>query len=150
LAGGSMDTLQTLSLVERTLLLREITLFSDLSTDDLVQVAQIAQERWFDGGAVLCREGEKGDGLFIIAAGDVRVTRQNNGQEQLLAIRHMGDIVGEMAIIDTIPRFATLTADGEVRTLVITADAFKAILRDRPEVSLAVMRSLSRRLRERR
>jgi CRP-like cAMP-binding protein len=52
----------------------------------------------------------------------------------------------QMAIIDSSPRFATVTADGEARTLVIGSDAFKAILRDRPEVSLAVMRGLSRRL----
>jgi HEAT repeat protein len=149
-SGGAVETLQTLPLVERTILLREIPLFSDLSADDLVQIARMAEERWFEDGAVLCREGEKGDALFMIAEGQVRVTRLVNGLEQELAIRIGGDIVGEMAIIDSVPRFATLSADGEVRTLVITADAFKAILRDRPEVSLAVMRALSRRLRERR
>jgi HEAT repeat protein len=147
-SGGVVETLQTLPLVERTILLREISLFSDLSADDLVQIARMAEERWFEDGAVLCHEGDKGDTMFMIAEGQVRVTRQVKELEQELAIRNVGDIVGEMAIIDSVPRFATLTADGEVRTLVITADAFKAILRDRPEVSLAVMRSLSRRLRE--
>jgi CRP-like cAMP-binding protein len=53
-----------------------------------------------------------------------------------------------MAIIEAMPRFATVSAVGDTRTLVISADTFKAILRDRPEVALAVMRSLSRRLRE--
>ncbi len=143
-----METLTTLSLMERTLLLKEVPLFSDLLPDDLVQVAQAAQERLFAEGAVLCREGEPGDELFVIAAGQVRVTRQADGSERLLATRPAGDFVGEMAIIDSIPRFATVSAAGETRTLVISAEAFRAILRDRPEVALAVMRSLSRRLRE--
>ncbi len=146
--GGAVETLTTLSLVERTLLLREVPLFSDLRPDDLVQVAEAAQERLFADGAILCREGEPGDELFVIAAGQVRVTRQAEGSERLLATRQAGDFVGEMAIIDSTPRFATVSALGETRTLVISAEAFRAILRDRPEVALAVMRSLSRRLRE--
>jgi CRP/FNR family cyclic AMP-dependent transcriptional regulator len=113
-----------------------------------VQIAQAAQERLFADGAVLCREGEPGDALFVIAAGQVRVSRQAGGPEHVLATRQVGDFVGEMAIIDSVPRFATVSALGETRTLVINAETFRAILRERPEVALAVMRSLSRRLRE--
>jgi HEAT repeat protein len=146
--GGKVDTLTTLSLVERTLLLREIPLFKDLSPDDLVQVARTAEERWFDEGAVICRQGEIGDELFVVAAGQVRITKQSNGQERELAIRQTGEFIGEMAIIDSAPRVATVTAVGEVRTLVITGVEFQAILRERSEVSMAVMRALSHRLRE--
>jgi CRP-like cAMP-binding protein len=146
--GGAVDTLQTLSVVERTLLLREIPLFKDLSADDLVQLAHVAKERWFDDGAVVCRRGEIGAELFVIAAGQVRVTTQNNGQERQLAIRQTGEFIGEMAIIESAPRVATITAAGEVRTLVIGAAEFQAILLERPAVAMAVMRGLSSRLRE--
>jgi CRP-like cAMP-binding protein len=144
-----METLPTLSLVERTLLLKDISLFSDLSLDDLVQIAQTAQERWFTHGMALCQEGEMGDELFIVAAGQVRVTRQAGDQTLELATRPVGEVIGEMSIIESVPRSASVTALGEVRTLVIRSEMFKAILRQRPEVSLAVMRVLSRRLRER-
>lgn len=146
--GGIVDTLATLSLVERTILLKDIPIFSDLAPEDLVEIAQTARERWFSDGEVLCREGEDGDELFIIAAGQVRVTKSGHGSEQVLATRQAGDFVGEIAIIDSTPRFATVTASGEARALVIGSEMFKAILRDRPEVSLAVLRGLSRRLRE--
>ncbi len=146
--GGMVETLPTLSLVERTLLLKDIPLFSDLSPDDLIQVAQIAQERWFPDGALLCREGEIGDELFVVASGLVQVTKQIDGREQHLATRPVGEVVGEMSVIDSMPRMASVHAQGDTRALVINSEMFKAILRDRPEVALAVMRGLSRRLRE--
>jgi HEAT repeat protein len=146
--GEKMETLATMSLMERVLLLKEVPLFKDLQPDDLGSIAEIAHERWFADGAALCNEGDHGNELFIIAAGGVRVTRQTDGQEHVLAKRGVGEFIGEMAIIDAVPRFATVRADGETRTLVITSNAFRAILRDRPEVSLAVIHGLSRRLRE--
>jgi HEAT repeat protein len=147
--GENVETLQTLSLVERTLLLKEVPLFGDLSPDDLAQVAQTAGERWFPDGAVICAEGEPGDEMFIIASGRARVTKQANGTVQELAIREAGEFIGEMAVIESEPRAATVSAVGETRTLTIGAETFKAILRDRPEVTLALLRGLSRRLRQR-
>jgi CRP/FNR family cyclic AMP-dependent transcriptional regulator len=131
-------------------LLREIPLFSDLSADDLVQVAQTAGERWFEDGQIICRQNETGEELFVIASGEVRVTKLEQGQERQLAVRKAGEFIGEMSIIESAPRFAMVTAIGDVRTLVINTAAFKDILLERPEVAMAVMRGLSHRLRERR
>jgi len=146
--GEKMETLATMSLMERVLFLKEVPLFSGLMPADLGQLAEIAKERWFSDGAALCHEGEEGDELFIITTGCVRVSKTTGSHEKLLATRCVGDFVGEMSIIDASPRSASMLADGEVRTLVITSEAFKAILRERPEVSLEVMRGLSKRLRE--
>jgi len=144
-----METLQTVSLMERILLLREVPLFADLSPDDLKQVADIAREQVYSDGALICREGEAGSEMFVLAEGQVRILKSTNGEEKLLATRAVGDFLGEMSVIESEPRFASVRAVGDVRTLVIEGAAFKAILRDRPEVSLAVLRGLSRRLRER-
>jgi CRP-like cAMP-binding protein len=86
--------------------------------------------------------------MFIIVNGHVQVVRSVNGKDQMLAQRGPGEIVGEMAIIESAPRSATLLTQGDVRMLTIEAEPFKQILRERPEVSLAVLRSISRRLRE--
>jgi HEAT repeat protein len=142
------ETLRTVSLMERVLLLRDVPLFADLSPDDLKQIADVAREHLYADGALLCRQGEEGAELFVLAAGQVRVTQRSNGVEKVLATRRAGDFIGEMAIVESAPRSATVRAEGEVRALVIDGDAFKAILRDRPEVSLAVLRGVSRRLRE--
>ena len=144
----SMDTLQTVSTLERVLLLREVPIFSDLSPEDLQQVASIAQEQWFPKDTTIFHQDEPGDMMFVIVDGHVHVVRTSNEKEQVLAQRGPGDFVGEMAIIESAPRSASLQAREDVRVLAIEGETFKGILRERPEVSLAVMRSISRRLRE--
>jgi HEAT repeat protein len=144
----SMETLQTVSSLERIILLREVPLFAELSPDDLKQIADVAREQLYPAGSVLFREGEEGDELYVLASGQVRVTKGSNGTERTVAKRGVGEFLGEMAIFESAERSATVRAEGDVRALVIDANAFKSILRDRPEVSLAVLRVLSRRLRE--
>lgn len=143
-----METLQTLSLMERIMLLREVPLFANLSPDDLKQIAEIAREDWYHDGAVLFKVGDEGHELFIIAAGKMKVIKDADSSPKVLAVRGPGEFIGEMAIIESAQRSATVQVEGEARALVIDENAFKAILRDRPEVSLAVLRALSSRLRE--
>lgn len=143
-----MNTLQTVSTLERVLLLREIPIFSDLSPEDLQQIAVIASEQWFPKDTTIFRQDEEGNMMFVILDGHVHVVRSVNGREQVLSLRGPGDFVGEMAIIESAPRSASLVAVGDVRVLAIDGPTFKGILRERPEVSLAVLRSVSRRLRE--
>jgi hypothetical protein len=143
-----MDTLQTVSILERVLLLRDVPIFADLSPDDLQQVAESAGEQWFPDETAIFHQGDEGNVMFIIVNGHVQVLRSMNGKDQALAKRGPGEFVGEMAIIESAPRSATLLTQGEVRMLAIEGDTFKQILRERPEVSLAVLRSVSRRLRE--
>ena len=117
-------------------------------TADLKKVAGIASEQWYPNSTTIFYQGDDGDRMFIIVNGQVRVVRSANGKEQTLAQRGPGEFVGEMAIIESVPRSATLVTQGEVRMLAIDGETFKQILRERPEVSLAVLRSVSRRLRE--
>jgi len=143
-----MDTLQTVSTLERVLLLREVPIFTDLSPEDLQKLAGIANEQWYPNSTTIFNQGDEGNEMFIIVDGQVKVVRSANGKDQTLAQRGPGEFVGEMAIIESVPRSATLVTQGEVRLLAIEGETFKQILRERPEVSLAVLQSLSRRLRE--
>ena len=143
-----MDTLKTVSILERILLLREIPIFADLSPEDLKLVAEIAREEWYPQNTVIFRQGEGGNMMFVIVEGHLQVLRTVNGNEQVLAQRSAGDFVGEMAIIESAPRSATLLTQTDVRVLAIDGETFKGILRERPDVSFAVLRSVSRRLRE--
>jgi CRP-like cAMP-binding protein len=140
-----METLQTIPTMERILFLRRVTLFANLTPVDLKQIAAIARERLFTDGEVIARKGEPGDEMYVIASGEVRVLGESGGE---LALRKPGDSVGEMAIISQQPRMATLVAQGDVRTLCIDQGQFEGILRERFEISLAVMRELCQRLRE--
>jgi hypothetical protein len=145
-----MRTLQTLSLMERILSLRRVPLFLDLAPSDLKQIAGIAGEHLFSGGDVISEQGEMGEEMFIIVSGEVRVITQGaDGTEVEIARRGAGEYVGEMSIISREPRMASLIAAGEVRALCIEQADFEELLRLRPETSLAVMRVLCQRLKER-
>ncbi len=139
-----MDTLATLSVMERVLFLRRVPLFADLAPVDLQQVAALAVEQVYPDGEVLAEQGEAGEEMFIIVSGEVRVLA--NGAE--VARRGAGEVVGEMAIISQEPRMATLVAAGAVRVLSLDQASFEGLLRERPDVSLAVMRVLCGRLRQ--
>ncbi len=143
-----MDTLKTVSIFERILLLREIPIFADLSPEDLKSVAEIAREEWYPQNTDIFHQGDDGNMMFVIVQGRVQVVRNLDGKDQVLAERGPGDFVGEMAIIESAPRSATLHTQSEVRVLAIDDGTFKGILRERPNVSFAVLRSISRRLRE--
>ncbi|HLA06825.1 MAG TPA: HEAT repeat domain-containing protein [Anaerolineales bacterium] len=143
-----MKTLKTLSTLERILLLREVPMFSKLSPEDLEKIAGIAQEQLYVNRSLLCREGEPGSTLFIIVSGSVDVIITSEKKENIIASRGPGEFVGEMAILNSMPRSATLRASGEVRALVIDGESFNAILLDRPEVSVSVLRYMSGRVRQ--
>jgi hypothetical protein len=139
-----MDTLATLSMMERILFLRRVPLFTALSPADLKQVAAIASEEMFSDGEVIAYEGEQGDTMFVIISGEVRVCL--NDVE--VARRASGEYVGELAVINREPRMATLIASGDVRTLCLDRKNFEGLIRERPDVSLVIIQVLSQRLKE--
>lgn len=143
-----MKTMKTLSTLERILLLREVPMFSKLSPEDLEKIAEIAQEQLFLSRSLLCKEGDPGNTLFIIVSGRVDVVIAAGKTENVIASREPGEFVGEMAILESMPRSATLRARGDVRVLVIDGDSFNSILLDRPEVAISVLRHISGRVRQ--
>lgn len=143
-----MDTLNTVSMLERILLLREIPIFAGLPAEDLELVAKIAREEWYPQNTAIFHQGEEGNVMFVIVEGRLQVVKTTDGSEQVLAERGPGDFVGEMAVIESAPRLATLRTQSDVRVLAIDGDTFKEILRERPDVSFGVLRNISRRLRE--
>jgi Cyclic nucleotide-binding domain len=141
-------TLTTLSVIERVLILREIPLFSDLGPTDLEGVARIAEERGYGDGETIAREGELGDEMYVVTEGTIRVVQDLGGRDREIARRSAGDVVGEMSIITRNPRVASLVADGVVRTIRIGRREFESMVRERPDLAIAVMRVLALRLAE--
>lgn len=143
------DTLATLSPMERILFLRRVPLFADLGPAELKRVAATVNEQIFHDGELLAQQGEVGEEMFIIITGEVciRLSKKDKPESEV-ARRHSGEVVGEMAIISREPRIASLIASGDVRVLCLDQKSFEALLRERPEISLAVMRVLCARLKE--
>jgi HEAT repeat protein len=149
--GGSVtETLATLPLMERVLFLRRVPLFSDLPPQDLVPIATLASEQSYADADTIAEQGDPGDEMHIIVSGYVMVIlREPSGHQQVLAVRATGDVIGEMAVITSRPRMASLAAKGPVRLLSIGRRPFEAMLRERPETALALMRVLCQRLADR-
>jgi hypothetical protein len=141
------ETLRTLGMMERVLVLQRVAIFARLKPEDLQEIALVAHERVFQEGDALCTEGEEGDELFILVEGKVRVIKKANGEMKTLRMIEPVEQVGELSILRRQPRSASAIAEGgAARTLVITAQAFASILRDRHEVALATLSALAERL----
>src|SRR5436309_8158327 len=134
--------------------LARVDLFSGLRKKELKEVATACREGKYSPGSVLISQGEKGSGLFILTKGTVRITRTNSpdGAEEVLGTAGMADIIGEMALLDDMPRSATVTAVDDVSALVLPFGEFRRIFRSilstEPDVALDMMAVLSRRLRK--
>jgi CRP-like cAMP-binding protein len=146
--GGMMpETLKTLGTMDRILFLRQVPLFENLDPDDLESIAELAREKVFGPGEFLCRESDVGDELFVIVSGSVRVEKHVEGTTKTLRRMEAGSHIGELAVLREQPRSANVVAEGAgVRTLVLSGEAVRSILRERPEVAMAMLTSLAERL----
>jgi len=134
--------------------LARVDLFSGLRQKELKDLAAYCGERTFSPGSVLLSQGEQGLGLFILTKGTVSITRKNSpdGAEEVLGTAGAGEVIGEMALLDDLPRSATVTAVDEVSVLLLPLWEFRRILRrilrSDPDVGLDLLAVLSRRLRK--
>jgi CRP-like cAMP-binding protein len=125
-----------------------------LSAAEMKLLATFSTEERFREGSMIFREGEKGDKLYIVLDGRVRISKFIPGVgEEALAVLDRGDFFGEMALIDDKPRSADAKAhDGDVTVLSIDRATLNEILSMDPHASLQFLnllcRMISRRLRE--
>lgn len=121
--------------------------FSELSEEQMRHFVAATVYQQFPVGSTLALQGQPGDNAFLILEGEVEITLTHNAISRKIGVRTAGHIVGEMALLDDQPRSATLTALTEVRVLKLGRSAFEHLLTTQPELSLAVNRSLSARMR---
>jgi len=127
-------------------LLRRIPLFASIDTSRLKLLAFTSERLAFDAGAVLFREGDRGDSAFLILGGSVDVSVSSPSGPVIVATLEQNTIVGEMALLCDMPRTATVTAKEPLDTLRIKKDLFFQLLRDLPQMTLEIMRELAVRL----
>ena len=129
--------------------LRNIGLFSSVGAEDLASVADLLIERRFPKHKTIVEEGLAGDYMYIIREGRVSVSKlSDDGREKILEFMEAGDFFGEMSLLDNQPRSASVRALTETRILALSRNDFLAVLRRSPDLSMAVIQELTRRLRE--
>lgn len=133
---------------ETTVQLKKIDWFNELPDEMLAALAQKVHKRDLSRDQYLFHKGEKGDSLFIINSGWVKVvTEDAQGSEVILNQVGAGEIIGEMALLDNEPRSAGVVALTETNVLELKRDDFMEILKQHPDLALSVIRNFSSRLR---
>jgi CRP/FNR family transcriptional regulator, cyclic AMP receptor protein len=135
-----------MSILTEVELLRRIPLFSNIDTSRLKLLAFTSERLTFENGAILFREGDRGDSAYLILAGKVDISVGSPNGDVLVASVGANNIVGEMSLLCEIPRSATVTAAEPLDTLRIKKDQFFGLLRDLPQMTLEIMRELALRL----
>ena len=122
--------------------LKRAPLFEGLSRRELRDLASATEDVSVDAGTVLCREGRLGREFFVIMQGEVEVTRGG----KRIASRGAGEFFGEIALLTTTKRTATVTATTPVRCFILTRGDFRRVLDESPGVERKVMQALAERL----
>jgi len=132
------------STLEKTIFMKGVDLFRDISGEEVSHVAQIAEEIEYGSEQTIFDEGDVGDSMFIIVDGAVRIHKGNKE----LAVLSKGKFVGEMALLDQEPRSASVTSTEETTLLEINGEDFYDLMASRMEIMQGIVKILTQRLRE--
>ena len=137
LSSGSPDRIALLRLA-----------FKGLDDDELEEVASLTQLRTYPANHVLCQEGAYEDVLYVVAEGWIVVSHKTlDGEEQILRVGSRGEVVGEMALIQSAPRAATVRTTTVCTVLEMAKEDFETILSRSPRMAMDLMRITLDRIR---
>lgn len=134
----------SLDIDSRVELLNQVSLFSGLHKVDQTHIAQVAEERHYEKGDYLTKQGDVGEELYIIVDGEISIRMTDKDHNECEVARSQrGDSAGELSILHTETRMASLRAESDTLVLVLSQASFREVLRQRPETNLAVTHVLS-------
>lgn len=131
-------------------LLKQAAIFADLTDEELVHVAEICKEQKYKFGQHIFKEGEPGNRLYLIADGEVRISRVVPGSgEEALTVLKKGACFGEMSVFDRSERSTDAIANKDCTLLTITRSDFEIMLDFNRDIAYKVLWSVVRLLSER-
>lgn len=124
-----------------------VPIFSNLSYEEMMEVARITTEKTYEKGEMIYMAGDKGEKLYVIHTGKVKVTRfTESGKEQVIRVLGPGEFMGELSLFSPLP----LTDNGETlsktRVCMIDGEKLKELMKKYPTIAFKVMEELSSRL----
>lgn len=132
-----------------TKVLTSVPIFRDLSPEAIAGLAYYARLSQHPEGTVVFKEGDPGECLYIIASGRVDIfTRTGGGDEVRLRQLGAAEVFGEMALLDGLPRSATVKVAQKAILFYINRTDFNLFLTKNPDVALKLIETISRRLRD--
>lgn len=131
------------STLEKVIILKGTSLFAGTPDEVLAAVASQMREVTAAAGETIIHKGETGDSMYIIVRGRMRI----HDGDHTLTYLGPDEVVGEMALLDPEPRAASVTAEEDTELLRLDQEPFNELIEDRIEVTRAIMRILTRRVR---
>ncbi|MFN3491290.1 MAG: Crp/Fnr family transcriptional regulator, partial [Anaerolineales bacterium] len=127
---------------------KETNFFKELSDEALNAVTEKATVRVFQPNEALMKKGDPADSFYVILKGSLKiVTTDAKGEEIIINKVNAGETIGELALIDELPRSAGAIALEKVEALELTREVFFDLLDDRLDVAQGILRGFSNRLR---
>ena len=117
----------------------------------LLQLAsQYSLARTYKAGEILFTEGQPGNTMLLVLQGELEIRKKIDDLDhfRIIATRGPGDFLGEMAIVEESPRFATVIASTDCEVLEFSRANFERAIQEQPALATRVLRSLSQKLRE--
>jgi hypothetical protein len=148
IAKTSIDRSSHHNLMNRLLLLKEVSLFKNLSLDELVAIEKALIPEQVLANQTIYTEGSWGAYFYLITEGKVKLTKQVDGQAQEIKQVTQGEYFGEIALFDDAPRWDTAIAVSHCTLLKLEKKRFLSLISQRPHIILEICRFLSQRLRE--
>ncbi len=146
--AGETLTKARLTTIEKIFALGGVPIFFHLTPEGLTELAQASVDAEYAPGHTLCREGEHGDEVFILLAGEVLISKGQGVDEKVFSTEGAGSLIGEMAVLDPAPRSATVRAGANgVHVLRLNGDAFREVLNANPAIATGIIRTLAQRMR---
>jgi diguanylate cyclase (GGDEF)-like protein len=133
--------------MDRTDYLRRVPLFKDLAPEELTKLTDVSRIQTFSPGNDIVAIGDPGHSLYLVMEGAVQVLYPARSAEFELARLTEGDLFGEMAILNSMPRSATVRAVDDVKVMALEKGDFQDVLRKTPGVALQLLETLSTRIR---
>ncbi len=129
-------------------MLDKIPLFSDLDKAELELLSTRTVTRQYPRNAIIINEGDLSDSLYVIRSGSVKVFLSNEeGKEVILNVQRPGEYFGELALIDSGPRSASVITQEKTTLSLISKSDFEDFLRHHPAATVKIMQGLIKRLR---
>jgi CRP/FNR family cyclic AMP-dependent transcriptional regulator len=126
--------------------LRRIKILADMNDLQLAHLAQYLEPMNVLQWACVCKQGDPGDGMYLVLGGELRARLMVNGQETILANFEAGEFFGDMSLFDHGPRSADVMANADSQLFKLSVANFTRLLRDAPALATPFLQASARTL----
>ena len=120
--------------------LKNVDIFSSLDQKSQKMLAESCSKQVFQKDEVLVQQGDPGSSLFIIVSGQARITKQTADDVVLdVALCGPGEVIGEISVLDSAPRSASVIATEETNCLVLETEDFLPLLQEHPDITVEIL-----------